>query len=1021
MDAIITHLKTWNPNGNYELKHAQLASCLQELDAKVWTEDKIASLLKNSPDPMTIEMIGDLLNTTAVDAFLSKVKTWNPNGDGKLKHDQVVVLLQKIDPSYWSDDKIKLLLANLPDPVLIETFASSLFPSGQPPELAFRNVPDAVVVKVAESRGMKVEYAEKTMGMERGGVNLSLCKKLAPEEEERIRAVFNSYDKDGSGKLDLQELTAMCKELGGKITQAQAELAMKQLDKCGDGKCDFQEFCMFWTSKPSLGGYDEVSLQLLKGGLATRAAAMKVKSKIAGKAGKKIPEGKSLCNSSFVISPNMGPFEPKMTAKFSVTKGGDPNSKSPVFNLQLLATDEKAAASTKAVICEALDWGMAEVAAEIGEEVPVTVTAEEEGKYVNIKVSFADAMVAEMFNDEEFTTLLGVVEQSYEYYETSLEWSNDFADVVENPDKIPFEYLGGLKFKGEAMIEYGYLSMLAESGDEEWVAEVMKLAFETWAGMGFDVKVGYFAQHLKTVARELKAMDMGIPTLQSVRNDIKKEREMAGDDAYDEKSKKALGLLSKVLKEFSANVESIASLSFEGLGSTQAKITYEKARPWLIAQYILQPILEMDVDAKDVPKPVGTTSLVKDVPDEEKARIREIFNKYDKDNSGCIDLKEFEGMVRELGGKITTEEAQQAITQLDKDGSFTINWDEFMTWWSSQPGCGGYSSVALAFLKMKMAGWNTLMKGKKALVRNTMPVTEESETSYSNAFTIAPNMDYTAGPMSSTVNFAQELSASSAPPSITVRLIANSGEDAGKCVATMTEQYAQFAEGLPLEVTFEQEDAEVVVKISAPAEVADAMMSSAEPEMLDTLATMVQTFLNSSMTINYGSSFEDWLEKPDEPLPELLKGMQFSFRTGVSAAGRQMLSAMSIPGLQNIFRPLVRSFAGLSIESTMGYNPTKVSELITKLMAMAGLPPTLSLSSAQEMVTAMFPEELQMFLPPVLAICQSLKGIKSINVTGFVPKPDAEGSKLDLAISFEKFSVFSLAYYFLKPLAPPEA
>ena len=78
-----------------------------------------------------------------------------------------------------------------------------------------------------------------------------------------------------------------------------------------------------------------------------------------------------------------------------------------------------------------------------------------------------------------------------------------------------------------------------------------------------------------------------------------------------------------------------------------------------------------------------------------KMDLKEIFTKYDKDNSGELDKKEFDAMLKELwkpiakdyieNGKMTEEffndivsgSQEDLFTFLDTDKSNTISWPEF--------------------------------------------------------------------------------------------------------------------------------------------------------------------------------------------------------------------------------------------------------------------------------------------------------------------------------------------------------
>lgn len=80
-------------------------------------------------------------------------------------------------------------------------------------------------------------------------------KKMSPEERNRLKEVFDRYDRDKSGSIDIDELTDMCTELGAKVTEEQAKQLMKELDQDGNGTIEFGEFAQFWTEHPCLGKY----------------------------------------------------------------------------------------------------------------------------------------------------------------------------------------------------------------------------------------------------------------------------------------------------------------------------------------------------------------------------------------------------------------------------------------------------------------------------------------------------------------------------------------------------------------------------------------------------------------------------------------------------------------------------------------------------------------------------------------------------------------------------------------------
>ena len=62
-----------------------------------------------------------------------------------------------------------------------------------------------------------------------------------------------------------------------------------------------------------------------------------------------------------------------------------------------------------------------------------------------------------------------------------------------------------------------------------------------------------------------------------------------------------------------------------------------------------------------------------------------VFNLYDKDNTGSLDVKEFMEMCKAFEVDMTFNEIDQAISALDKDDSGKIEFNEFMNWWAEEP------------------------------------------------------------------------------------------------------------------------------------------------------------------------------------------------------------------------------------------------------------------------------------------------------------------------------------------------
>lgn len=63
-------------------------------------------------------------------------------------------------------------------------------------------------------------------------------------KEQYLRVAFRMLDKDGSGKIDQSEISALLsgEEFKDIYTTAQLAQAIKEVDGNGDGEIDFEEF-----------------------------------------------------------------------------------------------------------------------------------------------------------------------------------------------------------------------------------------------------------------------------------------------------------------------------------------------------------------------------------------------------------------------------------------------------------------------------------------------------------------------------------------------------------------------------------------------------------------------------------------------------------------------------------------------------------------------------------------------------------------------------------------------------------
>ena len=65
-------------------------------------------------------------------------------------------------------------------------------------------------------------------------------------DNSALRARYDRCDKDGNGRIDLAEFTALLGELGLGYEEAQVRAAFTAVDADQDGQVSFAEFSKWW-------------------------------------------------------------------------------------------------------------------------------------------------------------------------------------------------------------------------------------------------------------------------------------------------------------------------------------------------------------------------------------------------------------------------------------------------------------------------------------------------------------------------------------------------------------------------------------------------------------------------------------------------------------------------------------------------------------------------------------------------------------------------------------------------------
>ncbi|WAR19538.1 CALM-like protein [Mya arenaria] len=68
----------------------------------------------------------------------------------------------------------------------------------------------------------------------------------AGDPETELKEAFAVFDKNGDGKVSSEEIRVVVESLGGKMTNAELENMLREVDENNDGYLDYEEFVHIW-------------------------------------------------------------------------------------------------------------------------------------------------------------------------------------------------------------------------------------------------------------------------------------------------------------------------------------------------------------------------------------------------------------------------------------------------------------------------------------------------------------------------------------------------------------------------------------------------------------------------------------------------------------------------------------------------------------------------------------------------------------------------------------------------------
>eukprot|EP00930_Biecheleria_cincta_P017790 TRINITY_DN14033_c0_g1_i2.p1 TRINITY_DN14033_c0_g1~~TRINITY_DN14033_c0_g1_i2.p1 ORF type:complete len:950 (-),score=237.58 TRINITY_DN14033_c0_g1_i2:100-2550(-) len=789
-----------------------------------------------------------------------------------------------------------------------------------------------------------------------------------------------------------------------------------------------------------------MSLQFMKAKLKMVAGMNGMKASKAGMNLQRVRSGPPLASGEIAVkfggdfSPSLVGRESKMEIQASLLKNDQDNNAPETFDMSVVLGASSVDAAKSA--CDAL-----QACLKVMEDSPMPFTVSQSEHTVVLKSSMPTAM-ADVGMLEMGRNLAAAAMSA----RATFAWSKDFDDITKAPSGPMHAVLGACKLDGEVAFSIGGILAL---DPRESLRPAQKDFIRLMAGSDINVSLGYFEGQVKpllslfknTILKPFKRTGLVdlLPdmSLKEARDAMMRyladgNEEMPPPPADIVDALKCLQTLPELLT-------GIDSMNITGLPGFDINLSLQNFNPFPLVAYMIEPIASM---AKMVPKRLLNAGLAKKMSAEEEAKLLDAFKQFDKDGSGQIDLTELKAMVEELGGKMSEDEAAQAMKQLDKNNQGTCNFEEFKTFWSSKSGLGGYSSMALKFLKMKLQMEGMVGMGKRMFTRMRKPVNESDNTSVKVCCSVTPGMQaYDGHRMSLTVTMkALEGDGTFSPPTATVRLTDNSAEAAGEIVTKANEIRDKIKElgMVPVLPTISQDDDKVIVGLEPPEEMFEMMqmLLVADPDMEQQRKMGIEfnkALQACEVTVGSATTLDDWISSPDTPYSDAFKGMRSDINLSMNPQGKQaFLSNMVDMGpLTTIAKALIRAFAGAEIKLSTGFHSDVIKDIcggfamampvedptpeslitpagmrdLMKSMAEAMVCPTLGEMPLDEM-----PIDPKMCMGFAKCVLDRMKGMESVShEASLAPTAEEKCTRMETTIKATDLNIFLLAKFLLSP------
>jgi hypothetical protein len=545
----------------------------------------------------------------------------------------------------------------------------------------------------------------------------------------------------------------------------------------------------------------------------------------------------------------------------------------------------------------------------------------------------------------------------------------------------------------------------------------------------------------------------------------------------------------KTMAECLTGIDSVVINGLPGLTpTTEFVVTFDNVNPFLFPSYMLSelkikaeeesPNMEanpnMSADnagynnaASAGVKPQSGGVPQKQISEAETERLRACFKKYDKDNSGAIDLKELKAMCDELGGQISMEEAQEAMEQLDLNKDGTCDFKEFLGFWTTKKGLGGYSSLALKFLKYQMAAQGVLDASTARFTNMfSAPVTETDETGISYCYEVTPGSQPLQPKMTAKAVFKKS-EGEPVKPKVECKLICMSPAAATKIKELIENKIKEFdpdGEMMKMNLgtlTVSTDEAFLTVSLQLEEGAQAVEQLEAVLNQVDQLEVFdILKGVSAEVRCELGYDFDDMVASPDRSVFQNLGGGKT--QVDISITNRAKRAAVAWDprkfgmyeghfemDARQMMQKMFSAFAGAKLRVSGGYHEAQIAKLLAMEWPlppgipnkdMTGQASTIEEATGQTLASITSPAGLRKFLLEFQAMqgiivkdvmdevpdgeanfqqgndfIANIRGIASISVEG-VSVPGGN-TNLAVRVDFEKANPAGILRYMIQPFA----